>query len=95
MQASFSGKTRILPEMPRALHLESGIVGKHGLSGHNDRPAAGFDDFILAVFIFGIVYQVIFTAETLRRREKKLTEDERDKGDFLNQFIPFISFTPV
>jgi hypothetical protein len=55
LQKTFSGGQTVLPELSRAIHLESGIVGKHGLSA-DDVRAARFSDFILAVFLFRDFY---------------------------------------
>jgi hypothetical protein len=52
MQASVYDKPGILPALSRALHLESGILGKRRLS-FNDDSAAVFDDSLLAVFVSG------------------------------------------
>lgn len=57
MQATFSGKTRILPSLSRALRREGRLLGKSGLSFDND-CAAFSDDFFLADFISRIFYQV-------------------------------------
>ncbi len=54
MQTSVSGKQRILPEMSRALHLESGIVGKRRLSFADDAVSAIVSAVFLAVFLYGI-----------------------------------------
>ncbi len=64
MQASVYGKRGILPALSRALHLESGILGKFGLS-FGDDSAAVFDDFLLAVFVSRIFYQI---NSTVRKR---------------------------
>lgn len=50
-KAFFSGE-RILPALPRALHVEPGIMGKYGLPADDDR-AARYDAFILVVFLSG------------------------------------------
>jgi len=55
MQASVYDTQGILSTLSCALHLESGIVGKFGLSIADD-CAAFFDDFILAVFLFGFSF---------------------------------------
>jgi hypothetical protein len=57
MQASLYGKSGILPTLSRTLHLESGILGKCGLSVDDDITAIP-DDFFLVVFIFGSFYQI-------------------------------------
>jgi len=54
MQTPLSGKSGILPALPRALHLESGILGKSGLSVADD-SAAFCDDFVL-VFSFSRLF---------------------------------------
>ena len=57
LQASVSGRKGILPEMSRALHLESGIVDKCRLPAGDDRapfPA----DFVLAVLLFRSFYAI-------------------------------------
>jgi hypothetical protein len=70
MQTSFSGKQGILPELSRTIHLESGIVGKSGLSPADD--SADFsDDFILDVFIYGLFYKI-----SLRNDELGMMNDE-------------------
>ncbi len=58
MQASVYGKRRVLPALSHALHLESGILGKRRLPGGNDSTAV-FNDFLLAVFVSRIFYQVV------------------------------------
>ncbi len=65
MQASVYGKREILPALSRALHLESGILGKYGLSSCDDFTAI-FDDFLLVVFISRIFYQIDSTVEKER-----------------------------
>jgi hypothetical protein len=55
MQASLYGKRRILSALPGALHLESGILGKLGLSPGDD-SADVFSDFFLVIFVSGIFY---------------------------------------
>jgi hypothetical protein len=55
LQAPVSGREAILPALSRAIHLESGIVGKCRLSAGDDR-AAFFNDFILAAFLFWNFY---------------------------------------
>jgi len=51
LQTPVSGKQGILPELSRALHLESGILGKRRLSVGDD--SADFYGFIrLALFLF-------------------------------------------
>jgi hypothetical protein len=57
MQASFYGKPGILPALSRAIHLESGILGKRRLS-FNDDSTAVFDDFLLVVFISRSFFQI-------------------------------------
>ncbi len=55
VQASVYDTQGILPALPRALHLESGILDKRRVS-FGDDSAAVFDDFLLAVFIFRISF---------------------------------------
>ncbi len=57
MQTPVSGKQGILPELPRAIHLESGIVGKRRLSGCDD-SADLCDYFCLAIFLFRSFFQI-------------------------------------
>ena len=58
MQTSFSGKTRILPALPRAGHPKSRFMGKPELSFADD-SAAFPDDFVLAVFYSRNFYKII------------------------------------
>jgi hypothetical protein len=69
MQASVYGKPGILPALSRALHLESGIMGKCRLSFGDDSPAV-FADFLLVVFISRIFYQVNFLAANKHENHK-------------------------
>ncbi len=69
MQTPFSGKSGILPELPRALHLESGIVGKYGLSDGNGCGPAFSDAFVLDVFLSRRFYQI----NKREKGEKRLT----------------------
>src|SRR5688500_14801370 len=70
MQTSFSGKQGILPELSRAIHLESGIVGKYGL--RFIIYSAGFRVyFILAAFLYGISFSIM-----------ELKKVETDKNDW-------------
>jgi hypothetical protein len=55
VQASVYGAQRVLPELPRALHLESGIVGERRLFG-GDGSTAFLNDFLLAVSLFRIFF---------------------------------------
>jgi hypothetical protein len=57
MQTSVSGKQKNLPELRRALHMESGIMGKRRLSDDDD-PADFYDSLHLALFLFRIFFQV-------------------------------------
>jgi hypothetical protein len=57
MQASVYGNGGVLPALSRALYLESGILGKFGLSFADD-SAAVFDDFLLAVFVSRSFFQI-------------------------------------
>ena len=57
MQASVYGKRGILPALSRALHLESGILGKYRLSFADDFTVV-FDDFLLAIFISWSFHQI-------------------------------------
>ncbi len=57
MQASVYGAQRILPILPRALYLESGILGERRLFG-GDGSAAFFNDFLLAVSLFRFFVQM-------------------------------------
>lgn len=57
MQASVYGGQRILPELPGAIHLESGIIGERRLSAGDDR-AARSDDFTLGFLIFRVFVQI-------------------------------------
>jgi hypothetical protein len=59
MQASVYGNGEILPALPRALHLESGILGKCRLSFGNDSSAI-FDDFLLAFSFSRSIFQIDF-----------------------------------
>ncbi len=60
MQASVYGKRGILPVLSRALRLESGILGKYGLSFADDFTVV-FDDFLLAVFVSRNFYKIDFS----------------------------------
>lgn len=51
MQTTVSGKQGILPALSRALHLESGIMGKRRLSDSDDY-ADFINNFRLALFLF-------------------------------------------
>jgi hypothetical protein len=55
MQASFSRRERILPALSAA--LQPGQVCKLRVSFADD-STAGFDDFILAVSLSGVFYQI-------------------------------------
>ncbi len=57
MQASVYGKPGILPALPGALHLESGILGKCGLSDDDDSAAVPAD-FLLVVFVSRCFYEI-------------------------------------
>ncbi len=57
MQASVYGKPGILPALSGAIHLESGILGKCGLSADDDSAVVP-DDFLLVVFISRIFYKM-------------------------------------
>jgi hypothetical protein len=57
MQTTVSGKQGILPALPSALHMESGIMGKRRLSDRNDR-ADIFNRFRLALFLFRDIFQI-------------------------------------
>jgi hypothetical protein len=57
MQASVYGAQRILFALPRALHLESGILGERRLFAGDD-SAAFPDDFLLAVSLFRFFVQM-------------------------------------
>lgn len=58
MQTSISRRQRILPEMSRALQMESGILDESRLSGSNDDCSNSADDFILVVFLYGFSFQI-------------------------------------
>ena len=60
MQTPVYGKQGILPALPRAVHLESGILGKRRLSDRDDR-ADFFNRFRLAVFLFRGIFQIKFS----------------------------------
>jgi hypothetical protein len=70
MQTPVSGGKGFLPALPAALRVESGIVGKYGLSFNDDRRAAFCDDFVLAVFLFRIFYEI-----------EEFKQDGQDKQD--------------
>jgi hypothetical protein len=57
MQASVYGKREILPALSRALRLESGILGKYGLSFADDFTVV-FDDFLLVIFVSRNFYKI-------------------------------------
>jgi hypothetical protein len=59
MQATFFGGQGILPEMPAALHLESGILGKCRLSDGDDYSAARLDVSILVFLLCRAFSQMI------------------------------------
>ena len=67
MQTPFSGKRGILPALPRAIHVESGIVGKRRLPDGNDCHPAFFNDFVLDVYVSRNFCKMIFTEEAWRR----------------------------
>jgi hypothetical protein len=64
VQTTFSGKTRILPALPRAQHPKSRFLGKHELSSADD-SAAFSDDFVLAVFLSRNFYKMNFRNDEL------------------------------
>lgn len=56
------GEQGVLLILSRTLYLESGIVGKFGLSRADD--SADFCDAFLLVFsLFGIFYRIIFSEQ--------------------------------
>jgi len=57
LQTPVSGKQRDLPELPWALHLESGIVGQCRLFAGHDF-ADFYDCFYLDFFLFRDFFQV-------------------------------------
>ena len=58
MQTTLFGGQGILPEMPAALHLESGILGKCRLSDGDDCFAARLDIFILVFLLCRDFYEI-------------------------------------
>ena len=75
MQTPVSGRKGILPELPRTLHVESGIVGKYGLPAGDD-SAAFSADFVLDVFISRLFYKINLATNKHERTRKNLaTED--------------------
>jgi hypothetical protein len=65
VQASVYGAQRVLPNLSRALHLESGILGECRLSG-SDGFATFLNNFLLAVFLFRNFLQM-----NLKRKSEK------------------------
>jgi len=55
VQASVYGAQGVLPELSRALHLESGIAGERRLF-NSDGAAAFLDDFLLAFLILRVYF---------------------------------------
>ena len=69
MQTTFFGGQGILPEMPAALHLESGILGKRRLSDRDDSSAARLAVFILVFLLCRNFFALNFQPNSPQSRQ--------------------------